>query len=178
MGSNQWIIVISNESSLMGSHESPMVGSRATNKALHKAPTSLRTCSIFHEQSAKCACAFECYISFNLFSFTNDRRLCPSQLYVFILIYIYQRDMTVQFVARVVATFTIIFLLGCFCMSWQIFIGYRNIIRSAHNRPHKAPCHTVVERRMRPPDRPDPGCILFVPGRGPVFSEKWKKWRY
>lgn len=60
--------------------------------------------------------------------------------------------MTVQFVARVVATFTIIFLLGCFCMSWQIFIGYRNIIRSAHNRPHKAPCHTVVGRRMRSPD--------------------------
>lgn len=57
--------------------------------------------------------------------------------------------MTVQFVVCVVATFTIIFLLGCFCMSWQIFIGYRNIIRSAHNRPHKAPCHTVVGRRMR-----------------------------
>ena len=78
-----------------------------------------------------------------------------------------------QFVARVVATFTIIFLLGCFCMSWQIFIGYRNIIRSAHNRPHKAPCHTVVGRRMR---SPDPETILFVlPGRGAVFSEKWKK---
>lgn len=57
--------------------------------------------------------------------------------------------MTLQFLACVVATFTIIFLLGCFCMSWQIFIGYRNIIRSAHNRPHKAPCHTVVGRRMR-----------------------------
>lgn len=53
-----------------------------------------------------------------------------------------------QFVARVVATFTIILLLGCFCMSWQIFIGYRNIIRFAHNRPHKAPCHTLVGRRM------------------------------
>lgn len=63
--------------------------------------------------------------------------------------------MTVQFAARVVVgTFTIIFLLGCFCMSWQIFIGYRNIIRSGHNRPHKAPCHTVVGRRMRRAGRP------------------------
>lgn len=60
--------------------------------------------------------------------------------------------MTVQFVASVVATFTIIFLLERFCMSWQIFIGYWNIIRSAHNRPHKAPCHTVVGRRMCSPD--------------------------
>lgn len=62
--------------------------------------------------------------------------------------------MTAQFVAEAgVATFTIIFLLGRFCMSWQIFIGYRNIIRSAHNRPHKAPCHTLVGRRTRRPTR-------------------------
>lgn len=68
-----------------------------------------------------------------------------------VLIYIYRRDMTLQFVAGVVATFTIIFLLGRFCMSWQIFIGYRSIIGSAHNRPHKAPCHTVVGRPMPRP---------------------------
>lgn len=92
--------------------------------------------------------------------------------HVFILIYIYQRDMTVQFVACFVVTFTIIFLLGCFCMSWQIFIGYRNIIRSAHNRPHKAPCHTVVGRRMR---SLDPAYSFCAPRTRAVFSEKWKK---
>lgn len=66
--------------------------------------------------------------------------------------------------ARVVATFTIILLLGCFCMSWQIFIGYRNIIRSAHNRPHKAPCHTLVGWA---PNVLDPVFFLYPQDKGP-----------
>lgn len=126
----------------------------------------------FPRAIATCACTFECCISFNLFSSTALAVLLPLTLHVFFLIYIYQRDMTVQFVACFVATFTIIFLLGCFCMSWQIFIGYRNIIRSAHNRPHKAPCHTVVGRRMRPLD---PAYSFCAPRTRAVFSEKWKK---
>lgn len=62
-------------------------------------------------------------------------------------VFFFNLYMTVQFVASVVATFTIIFLLGVLCMRWQIFIEYRSVIRSAHNRVHKAPCHTVVARR-------------------------------
>lgn len=119
----------------------------------------LAICSIFTRQPVpahKCRAVLICFRS--LLILLSLAHCFHFNLYL-------QRDMTVQFVARV-ATFTIIFLLGCFCMSWQIFIGYRNIIRL-----HKAPCHTVVGRRMR-----STLSILFV--SGPVFFEKWKKLRY
>lgn len=67
--------------------------------------------------------------------------------------------MTEQFVAGVVATFTIIFLLGCFCMSWQIFIGYRTlfgmliIVRIKH----------LVTRSL------GAECARPAPDRGPFF---------